>query len=117
MKIGQRIREIRTQRSMKTAVFAKLIGISQGSLSDIENGKTNPRASTLQNLVTVLDVDPLWLLLGEGRETIENRLSIKSPIARELARMADDLPLDTQQELLRMVEKEKLLHTLLEKNT
>jgi transcriptional regulator with XRE-family HTH domain len=116
MKIGQRIREVREQNSLKTAAFAKIIGISQGSLSDIENGKTNPRASTLQNLVSSMHVDPLWLLTGEGRETIENRLALKSPLARQIGQIADELSVDAQKDVLKYVQKEKLLHDLKEQN-
>lgn len=116
MKIGQRIRQVRENNSLKTAAFAKIIGISQGSLSDIENGKTNPRASTLQNLVSSMNVDPLWLLTGEGREMIENRLALKSAIAKQIGQIADELPLGAQKDILKYVQKEKLLHELKERN-
>lgn len=65
--IGDRIREFRKEKGFKVAEFAALIGISQGSLSDIENNKTKPSAETLSAIVRKTDVNPGWLLTGEKK--------------------------------------------------
>lgn len=65
--IGARIREYRQSKGVKVADFAKQIGISQGSLSDIENGKTKPAAETIAAIVRNTDIDATWLLTGEGK--------------------------------------------------
>lgn len=49
---------------MKGKEFAAIIGISPGSLSDIENGNTKPKADTLTALINKTDIDPVWLLTG-----------------------------------------------------
>jgi len=45
-------------------VFAKQIGISQGSLSDILNGKSSPSAETLMRIATHTTIGVTWLLIG-----------------------------------------------------
>ena len=49
--------------------MAKLIKISQGSLSDIENNKSLPSADTISKLYLYSDLNILWLLLGKGPMT------------------------------------------------
>ncbi|MBF0567537.1 MAG: helix-turn-helix transcriptional regulator [Nitrospirae bacterium] len=51
---------------MKANQFAEVIGISQGSLSEIENQKTNPSAETLSLIVRNTNINSFWLLTGEG---------------------------------------------------
>ncbi|EKD36779.1 MAG: hypothetical protein ACD_75C01374G0002 [uncultured bacterium] len=64
--IGNRIGDYRRGLRYKVAEFAKLIGISQGSLSDIENNKTKPSAVTIEAIVRNTDINPGWLLTGVG---------------------------------------------------
>ncbi|TDJ61182.1 MAG: XRE family transcriptional regulator [Nitrospina sp.] len=45
--------------------MAQVINISQGSLSDIENGKSYPSTPTIIKIMTQTDSDIYWLLLGE----------------------------------------------------
>lgn len=65
--IGKRIQEYRISLRLKVGEFAKIIGISQGSLSDIENIKTKPSADTIAAIVRNTDIRPEWLLTGEGQ--------------------------------------------------
>ena len=62
--IGQRIREFRKRKGFKIVPFSKLIGISAGSLSDIETGKTKPSADTIESNCRLTDIDPKWLIVG-----------------------------------------------------
>lgn len=64
--IGSRIREFRKAIKLTMADMAGKIGISQGSLSDIENGKTRPSSDTLENIVRHTDISAQWLLIGDG---------------------------------------------------
>ncbi len=63
--IGSRIKEYRKSRGLKVAEFAKKIGISQGSLSNIENGISKPSSDTISSIVRNTDIDPIWLLVSE----------------------------------------------------
>ena len=67
MGIGQRLKEYRKIKGIRTITsFSETIGISQGSLSDIENEKTFPSADTLQKIIQNTDINAHWLLTGEG---------------------------------------------------
>lgn len=67
--IGKRIEEYLAVKRYKVKELAKIIGISQGSLSDIKNGNTEPRADTLEKIVRNTDISAHWLLTGEGPMT------------------------------------------------
>lgn len=62
--------------------LSRLIKVSQGSLSDLENDKSLPSATTLSNLSTFTDLNIYWLLNGRG------------PVLRELVSGIDK---DTEQ--------------------
>jgi len=64
--LGTRLRQWRKTLPLKSFELAKLIKISQGSLSDIENNKSLPSADTLAKLYLYSDLNIIWLLLGKG---------------------------------------------------
>ena len=67
--LGTRLREWRKTLPLKSYQLAKLIKISQGSLSDIENNKSLPSADTIAKLYLYSDLNIIWLLLGKGPMT------------------------------------------------
>jgi transcriptional regulator with XRE-family HTH domain len=75
---GNRIREYRKAKGLTVVELANKIGISQGSLSDIENEKTSPSAETLAALIRETDINMAWLIAGEGE-------MILTPIAPAIA--------------------------------
>ncbi|NVN97663.1 helix-turn-helix transcriptional regulator [Candidatus Nomurabacteria bacterium] len=105
--IGKRIQEYRMSLRYKTKEFAQIVGISQGSLSDIENLKTKPSADTLESLVRNTDINPEWLLTGEGSvkrgervkfsaagelegEAVHGKIKINKSILKDARRSMDD---------------------------
>jgi transcriptional regulator with XRE-family HTH domain len=54
--VGCHLREIRTGRGLSMRALADLSGLNVNTLSLIENGKTSPSVSTLQQLASALDV-------------------------------------------------------------
>ena len=76
--IGTRLREWRKSSGLKGYELAKNIGISQGSLSDIENNKSLPSAETLIKLYKVTEINIIWLLMEEGPMNREKDLSVES---------------------------------------
>jgi len=64
--LGRRLREWRKTIPLKSYELAKIIKISQGSLSDIENDKSLPSADTLAKLYQHTSVNIIWLLTGKG---------------------------------------------------
>jgi transcriptional regulator with XRE-family HTH domain len=59
--IGEKVRAIRKERNLNQIDFAEAIGISQGRLSEIEQGRTKPSAETLFQLRRKFNIDLNWL--------------------------------------------------------
>ena len=64
--LGSRLRQWRKTLPLKSYELAKVIKISQGSLSDIENNKSLPSADTIAKLYQHTDINIIWLLTGKG---------------------------------------------------
>jgi transcriptional regulator with XRE-family HTH domain len=63
---GERLRFFRKAKGLNSNDFAKLLGISQGSLSGLENDKVNTSSETLSNLSKNTNININWLLTGIG---------------------------------------------------
>ncbi|MBJ6362687.1 helix-turn-helix domain-containing protein [Paenibacillus sp. GCM10012307] len=63
---AERFLYLRKMAGMKQSEFARLINLSQGRLSDIEQGKNKPSADTLIAVVNEFSPSAEWLLLGKG---------------------------------------------------
>lgn len=63
--IGTRIRAWRKAAPMKVVELAKLLCISQGTLSDIENNKSRPSAETIVAFQEYTNIDIIWMLTGK----------------------------------------------------
>ena len=74
--LGDRLRTYRKKFGKNGIDFSTLIGISQGSLSDIETNKTKPSTNTLAGLIRNTDIDIEWLLTGEEKITLEKESSL-----------------------------------------
>lgn len=56
MKIGNKIKDLRLAKGLKTKELADLIGVDQSTISKIETDKALPSLPTLESLCEVLDV-------------------------------------------------------------
>jgi DNA polymerase V len=66
-KIGERIKKLRTLKNLNQVDFARALGISQGFLSDVENGKNSPNSQVFLSVKRLIpDINSEWLLTGEG---------------------------------------------------
>lgn len=54
--VGRRLRELRTERGISIRALAEESGLNVNTLSLIENGKTSPSVSTLQQVAAALEV-------------------------------------------------------------
>lgn len=54
--VGRRLREFRTARGLSIRALAEMSGLNFNTLSLIENGKTSPSVSTLQQLAQALRI-------------------------------------------------------------
>ena len=66
MTIGERIREVRKSNGLTAEKFGERIGITNGAVSLIENGKSNPSDQTILSIIREFKVDGNWLKTGEG---------------------------------------------------
>lgn len=64
--LGDRLREWRRSIPLKSYELARLISISQGSLSDIENKKSLPSVDTISKIFFNTDINIVWLITGIG---------------------------------------------------
>ena len=83
--VGGRLKYWRKVSTLRLVDVAALIRVSQGSLSDLENDKSLPSATTLTGLCQKTDMNICWLLTGEGSMVSkEERLKTESSSVRDL---------------------------------
>ncbi|OWA37253.1 DNA-binding protein [Saccharibacillus sp. O16] len=63
MELGSNIRTIRKRKGITIASICAATGLSQGFMSQLENDKTSPSISTLEQIAAALDVPLAYLLL------------------------------------------------------
>ncbi len=63
--MDNKIKEIRTERGMSVSELARRTGLSRTAIFNIENGKSNPLATSIQAISVVLDKEPndIFLLI------------------------------------------------------
>ncbi|GLX71431.1 helix-turn-helix domain-containing protein [Paenibacillus glycanilyticus] len=66
--IGERLKQIRKTLNFNQSQFSESIGLSQGALSEIENGKFNPSIEIIISINKLFGINIEWLLLGEGNK-------------------------------------------------
>ncbi len=63
--LQKRIKDIRLKRGLSQLDLASLIGVSQPTVANWENGSHIPRHNALQQIGHALSVDPMWLISGD----------------------------------------------------
>lgn len=63
--LGEKIKSIRKLNMLNQTDFSSTIGVSQGTLSELEKDKYKPSLETIIALKLNFDVDLDWLLLDE----------------------------------------------------
>ena len=64
---GARVRQARMRSALSQAQLAQLTGVAEATINRIELGRnTQPRFVTVHKLAEALQVNPGWLLTGEG---------------------------------------------------
>lgn len=79
--IGNRIRKYREEKGINQKQLAELIGVSNGRVSNWEQGINRPDADILAEICKVLDVSPSLLLgvtLSSDELSDEERIIIKA---------------------------------------
>ncbi|ALG09555.1 XRE family transcriptional regulator [Kibdelosporangium phytohabitans] len=82
--IGERIRELRTARSMTATELARAADVSVGMISQVERGITDPSLETVRRIAKVLDTPVFSLFRESGAEPVavvrkDRRMTVRSP--------------------------------------
>lgn len=72
--VGKRLKDLRTERGYSLRILAERSGLNINTLSLIENGKSSPSVSTLQQLSQALEV-PIAAFFES--EPLKKRLSLQ----------------------------------------
>ncbi|MEH7275755.1 helix-turn-helix domain-containing protein [Neobacillus vireti] len=101
--IGQKIRQLRTQKGIGLNVFADKLGVSSGYLSNLENGKTDTiQLTLLEKIQDELTIFPNQLI--QSLDIDDNVTSRLKRIDSLLRRLHNEDPKQADY-LLTMVEK------------
>ncbi len=109
MKLGDRIRELREEVGLTQGQLAGSASVSQGYLSQLENGDVkSPSAAVLLRVAKAIHVDPNDLFEAAGYPTVRTLRQIyqdyESNIDPELLRYLGRLPRDRQRRLLLLLQ-------------
>ena len=109
MNLGDRIRKLRDQRELTQGQLAQSSSVSQGYLSQLENGEVkNPSAAVLLRVAQAVEVDPDDLFEAAGYPTVRTLRATyeryESTIDDELLTYLSSLPRDKQRRLLSLLQ-------------
>ena len=81
-KIGARIQELRTERSMTLAELGEVSGLSKGHISTIEHGLASITVETIQRLAKAFELPALYILLSPGEDEREQVMELARKLPR-----------------------------------
>jgi transcriptional regulator with XRE-family HTH domain len=115
MKLGDKIRQLREENGLTQGQLAASSSVSQGYLSQLENGEVkNPSAAVLLRVAQAVHVDSDELFEAAGYPTVRTLRQIyqeyQATVDEDLLRYLSRLPRDRQRRLLFLLEgMEKVL--------
>ena len=68
---GERVKEVRKTLGLTLEKFGERIGVTRGSMSNIENGNRNLTEQMTKSICREFSVDYMWLTTGEGEMFID----------------------------------------------
>ena len=68
---NERVKEIRKTLGLTLEKFGERIGVTRGSMSNIENGNRNLTEQMTKSICREFSVDFMWLTTGEGEMFID----------------------------------------------
>ena len=109
MRLGDRIRELREESGVTQGQLAANASVSQGYLSQLENGEVkNPSAAVLLRVAQAMHIDPDELFEAAGYSTVRTLKQMyegyESNIDPDLLRYLGRLPRDRQRRLLLLLQ-------------
>ncbi len=112
---GDRIKQIRKDNQLTLEQFGNIIGVTQTTISRIENGKRNLTEAMRKSICREFRVDPIWLSTGEGEmlidqsveliEMLDKLLHNESKLAKTMFKVFAQYTLEDWKDLERIVNK------------
>lgn len=68
---NERVKEVRKSLSLTLEKFGERIGVTRGSMSNIENGNRNLTEQMTKSICREFGVDYIWLTTGEGEMFVD----------------------------------------------
>ena len=104
--IGQTIRDLRKLKKMSQSELAKVVGVSQTTVTAWETGKAEPSSSAISNLADYFNVTTDYLLGRPEKKDDDNVDYVALDKALDNARSFDGEPIgDHDREILRGILK------------
>lgn len=69
---NERVKEVRKTLGLTLEKFGERIGVTRGSMSNIENGNRNLTEQMTKSICREFSVDYIWLTTGEGEMFIDS---------------------------------------------
>lgn len=69
---NERVKEVRKSLGLTLEKFGERIGVTRGSMSNIENGNRNLTEQMTKSICREFSVDYMWLTTGEGEMFVES---------------------------------------------
>lgn len=82
---NERVKEIRKTLGLTLEKFGERIGVTRGSMSNIENGNRNLTEQMTKSICREFSVDYMWLTTGEGEMFIDTDDDFIERIGRIMA--------------------------------
>lgn len=105
--LGENISKYRNAINMSTTILSELSGISQGTISKIENGLSSPTIETLIKICKALGTSLYQVLPGY----ILPGLKVDSPYKRDFLKLLDEIPED-QVKIIQILLASNIIPTL-----
>lgn len=87
---GARLRLYREIKGLGSKDIAKLIGVSQGSISAYENNLGEPKKNAFENLIRNTDINIKWLLTGYGEPQQTESDQVEAHVKEGLSSYGND---------------------------
>ncbi|HED9670904.1 TPA: helix-turn-helix transcriptional regulator [Klebsiella pneumoniae] len=98
--IGERVASVRKQAGLNQRDFAARLGISNGGISQIENGKAMPGGDFLLRMHQEFGVDITWLLTGVSNGSPAHEIQAMSQEKKELLDAFDGMTPEQRRAIL-----------------
>ncbi|EZP81487.1 hypothetical protein BV97_02705 [Novosphingobium resinovorum] len=99
LSVGARLAELRGEADLSQAEFAVRVGTSQSAFATYEKGLRETPLSVVTAACKEFDVNPTWLLFGEGAKRIADASELAARAYRVTRNFVKDTPVEWTSEM------------------